>query len=252
MINIRFTALQFNNPGGQKFRYRLEGFDDSWIYPTNDQLASFSNLPPGEYIFQLEVQKNNGEWNSEGSTLAIKIKPPFWITLPFIGITILVLILAMFLILRVRSQTLLHRQLELEKIIDKRTEELRRKNVELELVNQTKNKFFSIISHDLRSPFSGLLGILELLNQPGEVPIEMHNNLLKSAYQSANNTFQLLENLLTWASTQMDKVSFDPTTFNLTLLIHINSSYAKNKPCKRRFKFLKICPNISMCLATSK
>ena len=99
MINIRFTALQFNNPGGQKFRYRLEGFDDSWIYPLNDQLASFSNLPPGEYIFQLEVQKNNGEWNGKGPTLAIKIKPPFWMTLPFIGFIILVLILAMFLIL---------------------------------------------------------------------------------------------------------------------------------------------------------
>ncbi|MBK6282115.1 MAG: hypothetical protein IPF54_05095 [Draconibacterium sp.] len=40
------------------------------------------------------------------------------------------------------------------------------KNQELEKSNQTKNKFFSIVSHDLRSPFSGVLGILDLLNDP--------------------------------------------------------------------------------------
>ena len=220
MINIRFTSLQFNNPGGQKFRYRLKGFDDSWIYPLNDQLASFSNLPPGEYIFQLEVQKNNGEWNGQESTLAIKIKPPFWMTLPFIGFTILFLILAMFLILRVRSKTLLVRQHELEQIIDKRTEELTTKNEELEKLNQTKNKFFSIISHDLRSPFSGVQGILDMLND-SEYKLEekTQKQLLKSAKVSANNTFELLENLLTWARSQMNKSDCNLRLNNLSELL---------------------------------
>jgi signal transduction histidine kinase len=242
MINIRFTSLQFNNPGGQKFRYRLKGFDDKWIYPLNDQMASFSNLPPGDYIFQLEVQKNNGKWNGEVSTLAIKIKPPYWMTLPFIGITFFVLILAIFLILRFRSQTLLLRQRELEKIIEIRTEELMRKNEELEKLNHTKNKFFSIISHDLRSPFSGVLGILELLSQPGEVPVGMHDNLLKSAYQSANNAFKLLENLLTWASTQMDKVSFDPTIFNINQLIHKNIQLTKEQALQKEIQIFEDLP----------
>ena len=228
MINIRFTSLQFNKRGGQKFRYRLEGFDDNWIYPMNDQLASFSNLPPGEYIFKLEIQKNNGEWNGQETTLALKIKPPFWMTFPFIGFTILILILSMFLILKFRSQRLLLRQHELEQIIDKRTEELTTKNKELEKLNQTKNKFFSIVSHDLRSPFSGVLGILELLNDPEhKMEEKTRTQLLKSVKVSANNTFELMENLLVWARSQMNKSDCHPGINNLSELLRKNIELKK-------------------------
>ena len=223
MINIRFTSFQFNNPGGQKFRYRLEGFDDSWIYPMNDQLASFSNLPPGEYVFKLQIQKNNGDWNGQESELAIKIKPPFWMTLPFIGVTILFFILALFIILKVRSRSMLLRQYELEQIIDKRTEELTIKNQELEKSNQTKNKFFSIVFHDLKSPFSGLLGILELLNDPeNKLEEKTQKQMLKSAKDSANNTFELMENLLVWARSQMNKSDCHPQINNLSELLRKN------------------------------
>jgi signal transduction histidine kinase/ligand-binding sensor domain-containing protein len=242
MINIRYTSLHFNNQGRQKFRYRLKGFDDRWIYPINDQLATFTNLHPGDYAFQLEVQENNGDWGQTSASIQLTIKPPFWLTFPFIAFAIFVLVASIYLILRARSRTLLQRQKELERIIDIRTEELRNKNEELEKSNHTKNKFFSIISHDLRSPFSGLLGILELLSETEEVPVEMHNNLLKSAYKTANNTFKLLENLLTWASTQMNKVTFEPTSFNLSELIHKNIQLNKEQAMQKGIQIFEDLP----------
>lgn len=245
MINIRFTSLHFNNQGRQKFRYRLEGFDDRWIYPINDQLATFTNLHPGNYTFQLEVQNNNGEWNKASTSIQLSVKPPFWMTFPFIAFAIFVLGASMYLYLRARSRILLQKQKELERIIEERTEEIRNKNEELEKSNQTKNMFFSIISHDLKSPFSGLLGILELLNEPGEVPAERHNNMLKLAYQSANNTYKLLENLLTWASTQMNKVTFDPYSFNLSDLIHKNIQLNKEQALRKE---IQIVEDFSDCI----
>lgn len=242
MINIRYTSFYFNNHGRQKFRYRLKGFDDRWIYPINEQLATFTNLKPGEYAFQLEVQNSNGEWGQTSTSIQLTVKPPYWMTFTFIAFVIFVLGASMFLIFRARSRILLQRQKELERIIEERTEELRNKNEELEESNHTKKKFFSIISHDLRSPFSGLVGILELLNEPGEVPEEMHNSLLKSAHQSANNTYKLLENLLTWASSQMNKVTFEPTAFNVSKLIHENIQLNKEQALQKEIQIFEDLP----------
>jgi K+-sensing histidine kinase KdpD len=144
-------------------------------------------------------------------------------TLPFIGLTILFSIFALFFILKVRSRSLLLRQYELEQIIDKRTEELTIKNQELEKSNQTKNKFFSIVSHDLRSPFSGVLGILEVLNDPEhKVDEKTQKQLLKSAKDSAGNTYELMENLLVWARSQMNKSNCNPQVNNLSELLRKN------------------------------
>jgi len=242
MINIRYTSFHFNNHSRQKFRYRLDGFDDRWIYPINEQLATFTNLHPGNYAFQLEIQNNNGEWGQTRTYLQLTVKSPYWMTFTFIAFVIFVLGASMYLILRARSRILHQRQKELELIIEERTEELRNKNEELEKLNHTKNKFFSIISHDLRSPFSGLLGIFELLNEPDGVPVEMHNDLLKSAHQTANNTFKLLENLLTWANTQMNKVTFEPTSFNLSKLILENIQLNNEQALQKEIRIFEDVP----------
>lgn len=242
MISFRFTSLNFTNPNQQKYRYKLQGFNNQWVFPENEKVATYNNLKPGSYLFIIESMDKNGRWSAQNSSVELKINPPIWKSLPFIVFISFIVFGTLFTVIRIRNNNIRNQRRKLEQIIDERTEELMRKNEELEKLNHTKNKFFSIISHDLRSPFSGVLGILELLNQPGEVPVEMHNDLLKSAYQTANNTFKLLENLLTWASTQMDKVSFDPTTFNLRLLIHKNMQLCKEQALQKEIRIFEDLP----------
>lgn len=242
MISIRFTSINFTNPNQQRYRYKLEGFDKQWVFPQEEKVATYTNLQPGTYLFVVETIDKNGLWSEMRSSVSLKINPPFWMTIPFLIASVILLLSIVYLIIWARSRVLLKQQKELERIIKERTSELLEKNHELEEANHTKNKFFSIISHDLRSPFSGVLGILELLSQPGEVPVEMHKNLLKSAYKSANNTFNLLENLLTWASTQMDKVSFDPTTFDLSELIYKNMQLCKEQALQKEIKISEDLP----------
>ena len=111
---------------------------------------------------------------------------------------------------------------KLEKIINERTNELIVKNEELNEANKTKNRFFTIISHDLKSPFQGLLGVLELLTEPDGIPCDKREELLNAAHLSAKNTYNLLDNLLMWASSQMNKINFQPLHFNLSELLHKN------------------------------
>jgi len=84
-------------------------------------------------------------------------------------------------------------------------------------LNKDKDKFFTIISHDLKSPFVAILGILELLfNEYDEFSEEEKKGLIKDLYKSSRNTFQLLEGLLEWSRLQFGKIKFEPALINLT------------------------------------
>lgn len=103
-------------------------------------------------------------------------------------------------------------QLELKKsrdLIAKQIEELTE-------LNATKDKFFSIIAHDLRGPFSGLLGLTDLLSQEGEsMNQEEIIDLIKKMHQTLKNQYSLLENLLQWASIQTQRLQPQPIKVNL-------------------------------------
>lgn len=85
---------------------------------------------------------------------------------------------------------------------------------ELEKLNQEKNKFFSIIAHDLRSPFTALLGFSTLLEQRADkLEPEKIKEFATHINESGNRVFKLLENLLEWARLQMNRVQVEPRMF---------------------------------------
>jgi signal transduction histidine kinase/Tfp pilus assembly protein PilF len=93
-------------------------------------------------------------------------------------------------------------------------EEMRKRSVELEKLNQVKDKFFSIISHDLRSPINALAGLLDIMDRGGLSEQDMKANIteLKGRF---NHTRTLLNNLLDWTLLQMDKLSLQPAKISL-------------------------------------
>jgi PAS domain S-box-containing protein len=95
-------------------------------------------------------------------------------------------------------------------------------NTELERLNRTKDKFFSIIAHDLRNPFNAIIGFSELLrNDFYEMDNQQKLNLLELINVSSETAFNLLENLLQWARTQTDKIKFTPENFDLSETVNL-------------------------------
>ncbi|UMB61077.1 ATP-binding protein [Lutibacter sp. A80] len=97
---------------------------------------------------------------------------------------------------------------------------LQHKNDELSILNTTKNKIFTIIAHDLRSPFNTILGFSDLLSSNAKrldinkiIKFSQHINL------EATNTLTLLDNLLNWAKSQTKQISFNPTELNIKPII---------------------------------
>ncbi len=113
---------------------------------------------------------------------------------------------------------LLISQLEDEvNIIKQAEDEIKIRNEQLSRSNAEKDKFFSIIAHDLRSPFHGLLILTEIMASGNE---EFSKDELleygKSMHKSASILFQLIENLLEWAQMQRGSISFTPIELNLS------------------------------------
>ncbi len=98
--------------------------------------------------------------------------------------------------------------------------QIRHKNFELKETNAAKDKFFAIIAHDLRGPTGTLASFLEHLNDNFNdySPAELKEILLL-LYQSAENVSALLENLLKWAQSQLNKIEFNPTELKMTDVI---------------------------------
>lgn len=93
-------------------------------------------------------------------------------------------------------------------------EETEKRREELERLNEVKDKFFSIISHDLRSPINALAGVLDLLDREAVSKEEFDNNI-RELRKRFNHTRTLLNNLLDWTLLQMDKLSVQTTEINI-------------------------------------
>ncbi|WP_120495339.1 PAS-domain containing protein [Kiloniella sp. EL199] len=96
-------------------------------------------------------------------------------------------------------------------------QEILRQRDDLHLLNQQKNKFFSIIAHDLRNPFNALLGYSDYFKMnaskmSGEQVLEYADTI----HQAAQQAYDLLENLLEWSRVQMNQIEYDPQTFEFT------------------------------------
>ncbi|MDP2338158.1 MAG: PAS domain S-box protein [Bacteroidota bacterium] len=93
----------------------------------------------------------------------------------------------------------------------KTTQFLKKNKIRLKELIETKDKFFTIIAHDLRSPFNSILGFLDLLRkQYDDFDDSVRKGYLKLIEENANNTLKLLDNLLEWAKAQTGKITFQP------------------------------------------
>jgi signal transduction histidine kinase len=103
--------------------------------------------------------------------------------------------------------------------------------------NEMKDKFFSIISHNLRSPFDSILGFTEILkNEYKDLKDEERDLYINSLYDSSRHFYHILDNLLQYSRFQAGKMEFKPEELNLKEIIKRNVSVLKNNADKKQIK----------------
>ena len=116
--------------------------------------------------------------------------------------------------------------------------EITNANKELHHLNATKDKFFSIIAHDLRSPFQGLLGIANILESlDGELTREERKNFVSRLSIALKRQYDFLEELLLWGKIQRDSIDFEPELCNLTEIAERNGEILSGNIYKKKINF---------------
>lgn len=112
-FSFEFAALDFTNPSKNKYAYKLEGFDADWNFTNADRrFAVYTNLNHGNYIFHVKASNNDGVWNDAGKAIKIYIAPPFWKTWWFMGLSVVLVIGAVYTLVAYRVK----RMLEIERM----------------------------------------------------------------------------------------------------------------------------------------
>jgi PAS domain S-box-containing protein len=133
---------------------------------------------------------------------------------------------------------------------DQSEEALRQNEVLLKELIATKDRFFSIIAHDLRSPFNSILGFSDLLQSKlTEHDLEKATEYCGIIQKSASNTMELLDNLLDWARSQSSKLDFNPVNLDLNNLVHTTVNLFSESAKQKKIRLLMDTPSRAMVTA---
>ncbi|PKL83255.1 MAG: hypothetical protein CVV24_05845 [Ignavibacteriae bacterium HGW-Ignavibacteriae-3] len=122
-------------------------------------------------------------------------------------------------------------------------EAMLRSETELRKTNQMKDKFFSIISHDLRSPFQGLIGMANILVDDDELTPAERKEFTFKLYESLKKQFHFLDDLLTWNRIQRGAIEFVPVKNNLSATIEETIELVKNGIENKELKLIQNLPS---------
>ncbi|MEO8764652.1 MAG: ATP-binding protein [Ginsengibacter sp.] len=154
-LRFEFAAMLFNQPQKTKYRYQLSGVDQGWVENGTNNIASYAALRPGKYIFRMNATDND-LWSDAIKEITVIIHPPFWFTWwAYLLYTIIaVAMVRRYFIFRER-RIKTEQNLAFEK----------KEALRLKEVDELKDRFFSNITHEFRTPLTLIISPLEKLMQ---------------------------------------------------------------------------------------
>ncbi|WP_111707625.1 sensor histidine kinase [Lutibacter citreus] len=254
---FHYSATFYEESEKNLFSYRLIGSSDTkWSVWTTDHKKEYTNLNEGNYIFEVKSQ-NIYRKQGEIASYPFKILPPWqrtWLAYTLFGIFTMIFI---WLLTRINSARLKRHNKLLQQIVNERTAdisnqkeklqnqaiELKANNKKLNILNSTKDKFFTIISHDLRSPFNGILGFSDILNTEYDSMDDAdRKRIIGMINKSSKLAFELLDNLLIWARTQTGRIEINKEILNLKELVESSIAPYKFNASKKNIEIILNIP----------
>ncbi|MFY9151248.1 MAG: two-component regulator propeller domain-containing protein [Prolixibacteraceae bacterium] len=257
-FTLFYNAIKLTRAEKITYAYKLDGFEEDWNYVGGKKEANYNNMKPGNYTFRVKARTDNGDWSENDTSIQIQIIPAWWMTIWFKSFLFIFLIAAPFVFIRLRTKQLRNQREKLELLVAERTIEISNKNdqlisqaISLELkngqlkeLNSTKDKLFSIISHDLRSPFSSMLGFQDMLvNHYNDFGESERQNMLGHLYTTTNQVFWLVENLLNWARIQTHSIKYQPVEFKVRKVVLEKLALYQNTSKLKEINFKELIPD---------
>jgi signal transduction histidine kinase/ligand-binding sensor domain-containing protein/DNA-binding response OmpR family regulator len=166
-ISFGFAALNYVITRNNQYLYKLDGVDKDWVSAGLERKAIYTSLDPGTYHFRVKGSNNDDIWNNEGASITIVITPPFWATLWFRTLAVVLVLSAAYGFYRYRINAIEKQKNELEKQVKARTAEVTAQSLSLKLQ-----------SDELKALNSELLSQSEKLIAQSENLHQLNNRLI--------------------------------------------------------------------------
>jgi signal transduction histidine kinase/ligand-binding sensor domain-containing protein/DNA-binding response OmpR family regulator len=199
VFSLEFASLDFAHGSRGKYAYRLRGFNSDWLYTDGTQhRVTYTNLDPGDYVFEIKALKSDGAWSNVKS-LAIHITPPLWRT-PLVYILYGLFILALLYFWRRFTLERAHMRFEMR--------QQRREAERVQELDQLKTKFFTNVSHEFRTPLSLIITPLDKIIKQASDPEQRKQ--LHLVHQNAKRLLSLVNQLLDFRKMEVQAIKLHP------------------------------------------
>lgn len=222
-FSLRIAALGYQAPGMNKLMYRLEGFDEDWLAVGETPVVTYANLRYGNYVFRVKASNSDGVWNENEVTLAIRILPPFYLSVWAYCIYALLFIgCSVYAVAYFKKRNARRHRHQIEKLEREKEREVYRAKID----------FFTNVAHEIRTPLTLIKGPLENILLKKEVDPETREdlNIMK---QNTERLLSLTNQLLDFRRTESRDFRLNFTRCNITEILretHLRfTSLAKQK-----------------------
>ncbi|MBP2161152.1 MULTISPECIES: ligand-binding sensor domain-containing diguanylate cyclase [Asticcacaulis] len=132
-LSVEFSSLDFSAPDRNRYRYRLDGFEQDWNETdAGHRVATYTNLRPGRYVLKLQGSNRDGVWSSRMLSIPVRVMPAWYQTWWFYLLAVVLAVVAIAIVIQTRTGVLRSRQRQLEALVEERTAELTRSQAQLE------------------------------------------------------------------------------------------------------------------------
>jgi ligand-binding sensor domain-containing protein/signal transduction histidine kinase len=213
---FHYTGFNYSAPKATTFAYMLEGFDRDWQLAGNRRTAYYTNLPPGSYTFRVKAANEDGIWSEQDATFKLVQQAHFWDTSWFKVLMVGLSVVLGFLIYLGRARQLKAQNQKLALLVTERTAHINtqkraieKQKEELTQLNQLKDKMLSVLSHDLRQPFSSIAGLLALMRDK-QIDQKEFQDFSRELNQQVKWQVHMLDNVLLWTRNQLKGLEVNP------------------------------------------
>ena len=199
VFSFEAASLDFSNPLKNQYAYRLEGFNDEWIYLGAKRDVTFTNLDPGRYKLIIKASNSDGYWTQTPAKLNIVVRPPYWATWWFRLLMAMFFGLILYAVYQWRVRFIRFRNRELQAAVTERTKELR--EAQEELIHNERlavlGKLTAIVGHELRNPLgtikSSIFSLRERISTPDQKVSKVFDRIDRNVTRCDNIIEELLD-----------------------------------------------------------
>jgi ligand-binding sensor domain-containing protein/signal transduction histidine kinase/CheY-like chemotaxis protein len=209
-FSFDFAALSYNASEMNQYAYKMENYDKDWTYIKQNRKVTYSNMPPGEYVFRVKGANSDGIWNEDGLSIKVVIKPPFWLSFWAVILYILSGGYAIYYFSKLYKQRLHAKN---QGKID------RMKIAKEKAIHQAKIEFFTNIAHEIRTPLSLIKGPFEQIAKTDPSNPDYEDNL-KIMDSNINRLLNLTNQLLDFRKVENQNYILNIKSANINNLIN--------------------------------